>query len=46
MPKGATLKDLRAKYVAACAERFGKAYDAHVAMLNEGAANADEILGF
>ncbi len=46
MPKGATLKDLRAKYVAAHAARFAKAYAEHVANIAAGAGIADEVLGF
>ncbi len=46
MPKGQALKDLRAKYVAAHAARFAKAYSDHVAAIAAGASIADDVLGF
>lgn len=44
MPKGAELKALTAKYVAAKAEHFAKLWDARNAVIN--AETTDEILGF
>ncbi len=46
MPKGAALKDLVGRYVAAKADYFAKIWAEHEARLAGAADTADEILGF